>query len=156
MWREGFRRFKLSLGGGYLRVLVVDDASSWRQLFHAVLQARGHDVLLAESASRAIELLDERPDVISLDLAMPPDHGFLVIEHLLRTDPERLRCVLVVTAMPTDVDMLLGGMTILHKPFELDAYVRAVEAAGQGSTAPQLSRLGEWRSLMKRMPGAYP
>jgi two-component system response regulator PilR (NtrC family) len=40
-----------------MRVLVVDDERSMRELLTIVLKRDGHDVLVAEDGTRAIELL---------------------------------------------------------------------------------------------------
>jgi DNA-binding response OmpR family regulator len=60
------------------RILVVDDQPDIRQLLRNVLQHRGYDVMTAEGASAALEILklDAMPDVILLDVQMPHVDGW--------------------------------------------------------------------------------
>jgi signal transduction histidine kinase len=59
-----------------LRVLVVDDDPDALELFGALLRRHGSDVVLAQSASQALEAIAEsRFDVIVSDVAMPDRDG---------------------------------------------------------------------------------
>lgn len=63
-------------------VLLVDDASTCRELIATALGRAGYRVVSAEDGRRAIELLeDHSPDVVLLDLALPRMDGL----DLLRT-----------------------------------------------------------------------
>src|SRR5689334_12102555 len=54
------------------RVLIADDKESIRSLFHRVLSADGHAVVLAPDGASALAAVHrQRPDVILLDVAMP-------------------------------------------------------------------------------------
>jgi CheY-like chemotaxis protein len=59
------------------RVLVVDDSDDAAWALASLLQWRGHDVHVAHSGARAIDLAERlHPAVIFLDLAMPEMDGF--------------------------------------------------------------------------------
>lgn len=65
-----------------IRLLVVDDESSLRDVLSAILEARGYEVAVAEDGFDALEKLEESvPDVIISDLRMPRMSGlqFLAI-----------------------------------------------------------------------------
>ena len=64
-----------------LRVLVIDDEPPIRKLLRMGLTAQGYQVLEAPNAKAAIELLEQRPDLVILDLGLPDVQGF----DLLRT-----------------------------------------------------------------------
>lgn len=58
------------------RVLVVDDNEDSAEAMALLLQRFGHDVTVAFSGSRSIELLESTgPDVVLLDLELPDMHG---------------------------------------------------------------------------------
>lgn len=130
-----------------MRVLLIDDDLNHIVLFQAIFRRLHHDVLYARTATDGIGLLAHAPDVILLDLFMPPDHGFRVLEHLQREQSPLLHRVIILTAMPTLVDDLLGDLPVVHKPYDLDEVIRLV---AQRATAPldgplpQLPRLHEW------------
>jgi two-component system, chemotaxis family, CheB/CheR fusion protein len=59
------------------RVLVVDDSDDAAWALAALLQSCGHEVHVAQTGQRAIELAEQlQPAVIFLDLAMPEMDGF--------------------------------------------------------------------------------
>lgn len=59
------------------RVLVVDDSDDAAWAVASLLQTGGHEVHVAQTGRRAIELAEQlRPSVIFLDLAMPEMDGF--------------------------------------------------------------------------------
>jgi CheY-like chemotaxis protein len=59
------------------RVLVVDDSEDAAWALASLLQSSGHEVHVADSGRRALELAERvRPEVIFLDLAMPGMDGF--------------------------------------------------------------------------------
>jgi two-component system cell cycle response regulator len=67
-------------------ILVVDDSSTMRTLIARELEEAGYTVLTAENGMEAIsmiEWMDEKPDLVTLDLDMPVMNGFEVCEYLL-------------------------------------------------------------------------
>jgi CheY-like chemotaxis protein len=59
------------------RVLVVDDNIDSAEALGALLEHMGHEVFVAYTGARAMEMAHERrPDVVFLDLALPDVSGF--------------------------------------------------------------------------------
>ena len=68
-------------------VLVVDDDPAARKPLARLLQMEGHDVVCAENAIMAMAAaLNRQPDLILLDVAIPPMDG-LTFLFLLREKP---------------------------------------------------------------------
>lgn len=62
---------------GARRVLVVDDNIDSAEVLGALLEHMGHEVFVAYTGARALEVAHERrPDVVLLDLALPDMSGF--------------------------------------------------------------------------------
>ena len=58
------------------KILIVDDEKNLRLLYEKELQEEGYDVLLAESANSALNIVEkESPDVVVLDIRMPGRDG---------------------------------------------------------------------------------
>lgn len=82
-------------GGGVrrerkLRVVLADDSPTVRAHLRAALQSDPDIEVVgeAEEGSRAIELCEQlRPDVLSLDMAMPRTNGLAVTEHVMAHCP---------------------------------------------------------------------
>jgi DNA-binding response OmpR family regulator len=65
------------------RVLVVDDEEQIRRALKSILSARKYDVEIAANGEDAIDLaIDNPPDLIILDLAMPGLGGIEVCREL--------------------------------------------------------------------------
>jgi CheY-like chemotaxis protein len=106
-----------------LRVLVVDDDKSIRQLVSTIVQREGYTVDCAADGQEAIDLLQKGSySVILLDHMMPRVDGFGVIEHLKRHAEGPKPIVLVITAYAdqrfkeVDATVVAG---VLRKPFEV-------------------------------------
>ena len=64
-----------------VRVLVIDDEPDILGLCEVMLPRGGHEVLQATTADSGLELaLEERPDLIVLDIMLPNRDGFALLE----------------------------------------------------------------------------
>ena len=65
------------------RILVVDDNIDSAEVLGALLEHMGHEVFVAYTGARALEVAHERrPDVVFLDLALPDVSGFDVARNM--------------------------------------------------------------------------
>jgi signal transduction histidine kinase len=72
-----------------LRLLVVDDDPSARDLMAGMLQGYGADVSLADGGQAALtQLFERRPHVLIADLGMPGMDGYALIEQVRALDPD--------------------------------------------------------------------
>jgi two-component system response regulator PilR (NtrC family) len=106
-----------------IRVLVVDDEQSMRDLLSIMLRQAGYDVSVADGGERAIERLKaESFDLVLTDLRMRKVDGLTVLKAAKEHSPRTV--VLVVTAYAsteTAVEaMKLGAYDYVTKPFKLD------------------------------------
>ncbi len=114
-----------------LRVLVVDDEPPIRKLLRMGLSAQGYQTLEAPNAKAALDLLNEKPDLIILDLGLPDAHG----HDLLRMIRARNESVpIVVLSSRSDeagkVEALdLGADDYVTKPFGMDELLARMRAA---------------------------
>jgi CheY-like chemotaxis protein len=114
------------------RVLVVDDSDQLVQLVAAWLEDEGYHVETATSGSRAIAAAATAPpDIVLLDLILPPPDGFALCD-LLRRDA-RPPAIIVMTGMTDPLRLRrideLGVFTVLHKPLVQEAVLDAVSRA---------------------------
>jgi two-component system, NtrC family, response regulator PilR len=106
-----------------IRVLVVDDEQSMRDLLAIMLRQAGYDVSVADGGEAAIEILKaESFDLVVTDLRMRKVDGMSVLKAAKQLSPRTV--VLVVTAYAsteTAVEaMKLGAYDYVTKPFKLD------------------------------------
>jgi CheY-like chemotaxis protein len=112
-----------------VRVLVVDDEATIRELIADALREPGYEVQTAGNGVEALAIVHRwLPDVIVLDLMMPRLDGTGFTE-LLRVNPEFAHVpVLLVTAAygAEAAAQQVGARAWLSKPFELDYLVQQV------------------------------
>ncbi|HEY2512188.1 MAG TPA: response regulator [Polyangiaceae bacterium] len=114
-------------------VLLVDDDEDIRMVVRDVLESEGYAVELASDGATALSRLQRPPppSLILLDMTMPFMDGVTVVRELEAR--ESLSCVpiLLLTALLPSVVSTLALPTsyaILHKPFDLDVFLRTVAA----------------------------
>ena len=107
------------------RILVIDDEQHIADGLRFNLEAEGHEVVIADSGERALELLLQQRaafDVVVLDVMLPGKDGFAVAAEL-RASGQYVP-ILMLTARGRPADVLngfeSGADDYLPKPFELD------------------------------------
>jgi CheY-like chemotaxis protein len=110
-------------------ILVCDDEPSLRELVRAVLGS-GYRFAEADDGHQALVLLRElRPDLLVLDLMLPGVSGIEVLAEVRRDPALASLPVVVITAWShAEAGALVAGADrFVHKPFEPDELVSAVE-----------------------------
>jgi two-component system response regulator PilR (NtrC family) len=131
-----------------IRVLVVDDEQSMRELLAIMLRQAGYDVAVADGGEAAVERLGkgESFDLVVTDLRMRKVDGLAVLKAAKEFSPRT--AVLVVTAFAsteTAVEaMKLGAYDYVTKPFKLDELKLVV------SNALERRRLQDENQALKR------
>jgi CheY-like chemotaxis protein len=114
-------------------VLVVDDDADAREVVSVALQQCGADVVTATSANEAFDALKRHsPHVLLVDIAMPGEDGYSLIEKV-RALPSESRArvpaaALTAHARPEDKERALQAGFDLHltKPLDVRMVCRAV------------------------------
>jgi two-component system KDP operon response regulator KdpE len=114
-----------------VRVLVVDDEPPIRKLLRMGLSSQGYQTLEATNGKTALELLEQAPDLIILDLGLPDMQG----HELLKMIRARNQSVpIVILSSRSDeagkVQALDGGADdYVTKPFGMDELLARMRAA---------------------------
>jgi DNA-binding response OmpR family regulator len=143
-----------------MRVLVIDDEAPIRLLCRVNLEAEGMQVLEASDGETGLTTaLEERPDVILLDVMMPGRNGWEVAEQLLGDDRTNGIPIVFLTARAEVKDRArgidLGGVDYVTKPFnpvELAPLVRDLLHRVESGQRDELrqEKFAELRQLLER------
>ena len=119
-----------------ISILVVDDDHGFRKTLSKILQKKGYEVLEAEDGTQAMELVKQRQfGVVLMDIRMPVMDGVQVYKKLKEIRPGMK--VIMMTAFAVDgliaEALKEGAYAILRKPFDIDAAVKMITAAKNGS-----------------------
>jgi two-component system, OmpR family, alkaline phosphatase synthesis response regulator PhoP len=106
------------------RILIIDDDTAIRIVVKISLsKLGGYDVLDAASGSEGLAIaLQEHPDAIILDLAMPKMNGFAVLQQLQQNPLTQTIPVVLLTANSDQVHregmVPIGIVETIAKPFD--------------------------------------
>jgi len=115
-------------------VLIIEDEADAADLFAEMMRVSGFRVLKTSSSAPAISMMiEEKPDVVILDIMMPEVSGLDILRQM-RRDPHLIHIPVVVVSaksMPTDIKngMEAGASTYLTKPVGFLELKDAVERA---------------------------
>ena len=116
-----------------MRILVVDDEESIRELLLYNLEKAGYEVMMAADGLTAERLSQSEPDLILLDVMLPEKDGFEVCREIKRRQQTAKIPVIMLTAKDEEIDKVLGlelgADDYMTKPFgmrELLARIKAV------------------------------
>jgi len=146
---------------GAIRVVVVDDSASARELLVALLHsAEGIQVVgVAKDGEEAIRLVQRlRPDVITMDIVMPKMDGLEATSHIMREVPTPI-VVVTSSLLRADVDLTFealkaGALTVLRKPGlnDPDTCERVVQAVRLMSEVPVVHHWGRKERTQDQAP----
>jgi DNA-binding response OmpR family regulator len=121
------------------RILIVDDQDSNVRLLEFTLRRAGY--LAVSSTTQPMQVcalhVENRYDLIILDLQMPRMNGFEVMEALKHVEEARSLVVLVLSADPSQRVLVLeaGAADFLSKPYQLSEVLLRVRRLLEKSRA---------------------
>jgi two-component system, OmpR family, KDP operon response regulator KdpE len=114
-----------------IKVLVVDDEPPIRKLLRMGLSTQGYEMLDAPNGKTALALLDEKPDLVILDLGLPDIQGHELLR-MIRALDERIPIV-VLSSRGDEVGKVqaldLGADDYVTKPFGMEELLARMRAA---------------------------
>ncbi|MBN1930703.1 MAG: sigma-54-dependent Fis family transcriptional regulator [Desulfobacterales bacterium] len=127
------------------KVLIVDDEEKICFAFSHFLKDIGHMPFIAANTTDALKIiLNEKPEIIFLDIRLPGESGLLLLDKIKKRDRDIESRVVVMTAhgtMDTAIQaMQLGADEYLTKPIDLDQVSLLIK---------RLSRFNEVKPLFK-------
>jgi twitching motility two-component system response regulator PilH len=120
-----------------VKVLIVDDSMTQRQLMSSVLEQIGLTVLIATDGVEAWEQIQQvQPDIVVLDIIMPRMNGYEVCRKI-KTDPAMHNLPVVLCSSKTEEfdrywGMKQGADAYLAKPFQPKELLSTIQKLLQG------------------------
>ncbi|MDH4458591.1 MAG: response regulator [Nevskia sp.] len=127
-------------GDAAIKVLVIDDSQTIRRSAETLLAAAGYTVVTAADGYEALaKVVDERPDLIFIDIMMPRLDGFQACA-LIKAHPRFAATPVVMLSSKDGLfdrarGRLAGADDYLTKPFTRDELLGAVRAGLPGRAA---------------------
>jgi two-component system chemotaxis response regulator CheY len=106
-----------------MRVLIVEDNTSTREMLRVVVRKLGHEVAgeAADGDSAMKAFADLRPEAVLLDIIMPGKSGVQVMAEMLALDPAAR--IIIVTAVNQDEvneQVAASAVAVIYKPFSYE------------------------------------
>ena len=89
-------------------ILIADDEKDILDLLKYNLLKEGYAVITARNGAEALDLAQQRPQLILLDVMMPEYNGLEVLKRLRKNEWTKHIPVILLTAKGTEVDEVLG------------------------------------------------
>lgn len=113
-------------------ILLVDDSPTEMKVMQSALQGKGFNLVTANDGEEALaKVIQQRPDMVLLDVVLPKKNGFQVCRQL-KTAPETKNTkVILVTSKSQDSDrfwgLKQGADEYLTKPLNADQLLAVIQ-----------------------------
>ena len=109
------------------KIMLVDDAAFMRTHIRNILKYNGYrDFVEAGDGVEAVEkYLQEKPDVVIMDITMPHKDGLQALREIMAADAGAR--ILMCTAMGQE-GIMAGARDFIVKPFDPERMAQAVNA----------------------------
>lgn len=104
------------------KILVIDDTDLMIRIIKDILEEKGYEVISASNGPDGIrKVMEEKPDLVILDIVMPGMNGFEVCKILRDDESNNLMPIIILTSQDNEDDKLtgleLGADDYIVKPF---------------------------------------
>ena len=119
------------------KILIIDDDLDTLRLVGLMLQRQGYQISAATNGQQGLEkAIEEKPNLILLDIMMPDMDGYEVTRRRLRKNPATVKIPILMFTAKTQLDDKVLGFEVgaddyLTKPThpsELQSHVKALLA----------------------------
>lgn len=128
------------------KILVVEDEKDCQLVIAAELRKSGFKVVSAGDAAMAVQMaVQEKPDLILLDIGLPAGSGLVVMDRITSISTIAMTPIIIVTAshsVETQMEAFKkGAVAYFQKPFDFDELLMAVQRAlGVSRTSETVSK----------------
>jgi len=114
------------------KILLVDDEPDFVEIVRFFLEANEYQVVTAINGEKALEkAIEEKPDLILLDIMMPKMDGFTACRELKNSENTKSIPIIMVTAKGSRGDVAQaarsGANSYIMKPFNLAKLVDKIQ-----------------------------
>jgi DNA-binding response OmpR family regulator len=104
------------------KIMVVDDDKGILNLLKRFLASLGYETILADNGEEALQRMNEKPEIVILDIMMPGMNGFEVLDKIKEQTPSTE--VIVITGLEDTglgIECLeRGAFEFMPKPLNFD------------------------------------
>lgn len=123
------------------KILIIDDESSIRKLLQVSLEANGYQIVEAQTGSEGVQkILEERPEIVLLDLGLPDKSGLTIIKEVRQWSSVPIIVLTVLDQDESKIVALDGGADdYVTKPFSVPELLVRIRVALRHATSTEQS-----------------
>lgn len=113
-----------------MKILVVDDEASLRDIAKTYLEAHGHEVVTAADGVEAVSLFRHAEvdfDFVLTDYQMPRMNGVVLLMELKKLSPATRVALYSADPPRRDIERYIGEIPVLEKPVSLKKILEVVQ-----------------------------
>jgi DNA-binding response OmpR family regulator len=119
--------------GTFKKVLIIEDDENIASALSIRMGAAGYQTTVANDAMSGLRCaVNNKPDMVILDISLPAGDGFSVAERIHENIPDPVRIIFLTASKRLDFRERaeeLGAVGFFEKPYEPEALMDAVEQA---------------------------
>lgn len=127
-----------------MKVLAIDDSNTILTLIRDILSAHNFEVMTAENGAMGLDTYAKfRPDIVTLDLAMPVMDGYETLKKILMMDREANVIMLTASEQQEMLERCMekGAIGYIIKPFTAKELVAAIDGAWKAGSAKNIATM---------------
>lgn len=113
-------------------ILLIDDEADFAETLSARLEMRGYIVSVAHDGKEALEKAKDKPDLILLDVILPPTTGYAICRTLRKDNKTKYIPIIMLTAKNCPYDRIeglqVGADDYITKSFDVEELFARIEA----------------------------
>ena len=114
-----------------VRILLVEDEPEVLELYKLKLTLDGYDVLTAVNGQEGLKkAIEEKPEMIFLDIKMPEMDGFEVLKRL-RSEPKTKSVPVIILSNFDEQEMIEKGLTLGANEYLVKSQFTPEEISGK-------------------------
>ena len=114
------------------KILLVDDETDIVEFLQYNLVQEGFDVITAYDGKEALTKMEDKPDLVILDVMMPKLNGYEVCEKIRESEDYKNTPVIFLTAKSSEIDEIkglnLGADDFIQKPISPKKLIARVKS----------------------------
>ena len=114
-----------------MKILIVDDSISVRKALEKILISQNFDVIAAEHAEKALEMMGAQPELVIADVVMPGMTGFELCQTLKQDSTyQHIPVMLISGIVNANVEnqaRQVGAVSVIKKPFTPDELIPKIK-----------------------------
>ena len=140
------------------KILLVDDEKDIVEFLQYNLEAENYTVIAAYDGETALKKMEENPDLVVLDIAMPKLNGYEVCKKIREDESKKNIPIIFLTAKITELDELkgfeVGADDYIKKPISPKMLVARIKSKLKRFEMNQISN-GNNLGIIKICIGAF-